>query len=223
MVNILVVEDDVKLNQIVCTYLNDSGFHAKSCLNAKEVSYKKGEYIYREGDIMQEAGIILGGKVHLQQDDFWGNRNIMSAIGEGSSFAEAFACADEAVLNISVVAESPCTVLFLDVKRILTLCPVSCRHHSRIIRNLLSDIANKNLQFNEKITHLGQRTTRGKLLSYLSTEARKHDSFEFDIPFSRQQMADYLFVERSGLSMELCKMRNEGLLEFNKNHFLLRE
>ena len=194
-----------------------------NCLNAKMKTYQKGNYLLRAGDKVESLGMMLSGSAMIMQEDFWGNRNIMSAIGEGSSFAEAFACADEAVLNISVVAESPCTVLFLDVKRILTLCPVSCRHHSRIIRNLLSDIANKNLQFNEKITHLGQRTTRGKLLSYLSTEARKHDSFEFDIPFSRQQMADYLLVERSGLSMELCKMRNEGLLEFNKNHFLLRE
>lgn len=194
-----------------------------NCLNAKMKTYQKGNYLLRAGDKIESLGMMLSGSAMIMQEDFWGNRNIMSAIGEGSSFAEAFACADEAVLNISVVAESPCTVLFLDVKRILTLCPVSCRHHSQIIRNLLSDIANKNLQFNEKITHLGQRTTRGKLLSYLSTEARKHDSFEFDIPFSRQQMADYLFVERSGLSMELCKMRNEGLLEFNRNHFLLRE
>lgn len=102
------------------------------------------------------------------------------------------------------------------------MCPSTCAHHSRIIRNLLSDLASKNLRFNEKVTHLGQRTTRAKLLSYLSAEAQRHGSAEFDIPFSRQQLADYLSVERSGLSLELCKMRNDGLLEFHKNHFLLK-
>lgn len=192
-----------------------------TCLKAKTADYPKGGYIFHAGDTAESLGLLLSGNVLIIQEDFWGNRNIMSSIGQGHCFAETFACAPGAVMNVSVVAESPCTVLFLNVKRILTLCPSSCSHHSRIIRNLLADLASKNLRFNEKLTHLGQRTTRGKLLSYLSAEAQKHNSTEFDIPFSRQQLADYLFVERSGLSLELCKMRDEGLLTFRRNHFVL--
>ena len=139
----------------------------------------------------------------------------------GQLFAEAFACSPGAVLNIAVAAEAPCTVLFLNVRRILTMCPTTCAHHSRMIRNLLSDLAGKNLRFTEKLTHMGQRTTREKLLSYLSAEAQRCGDAEFDIPYSRQQLADYLSVERSGLSAELCRMRDEGILAFHKNHFKL--
>lgn len=192
------------------------------CLNAKIVNFSKGEYILRPGDTVESIGLIVSGSIFIIQEDFWGNRNILSSIEQGQCFGETFACAPGAILNVSVVTQSQATVLFLNVKRILTICPSACAHHSRIIRNLLSDLANKNLRFNEKVTHLGQRTTRAKLLSYLSAEAQRHNRAEFDIPFSRQQLADYLSVERSGLSLELCKMRDEGLLEFNKSHFILK-
>ena len=99
------------------------------------------------------------------------------------------------------------------------MCPSACSHHSRIIRNLLGELAEKNLRLNEKLTHMGQRTTRAKLMSYFSAEAQRRGGYEFDIPFSRQQLADYLGVERSGLSVELGKMRDEGLLDFHKSHF----
>ena len=112
--------------------------------------------------------------------------------------------------------------MFLNVKRVLTVCPSACEHHSRIIRNLLSELAEKNLRFSEKLTHMGQRTTRAKLLSYFSAEAQKRGTYEFDVPFSRQQLADYLAVERSGLSLELGKLRDEGLIEFHKSHFVLK-
>ena len=123
---------------------------------------------------------------------------------------------------MSIIAETPVTVLLLNIKRVLNMCPFACAHHSRIIRNLLGELAEKNLRFGEKLTHMGQRTTRGKLLSYLSAEAQRLGRYEFDIPFSRQQLADYLAVERSGLSLELGKMRREGLLDFQKNHFVLK-
>ena len=121
-------------------------------------------------------------------------------------------------LNVSVMAEAPVIVMFLDVARILNVCPSACAHHSRIIRNLLGELAEKNLRFSEKLTHMGQRSTRAKLMSYLSAEAQRLGRYEFDIPFSRQQLADYLGVERSGLSLELGKMCREGLLDFHKSH-----
>lgn len=194
-----------------------------TCMGAKSIEYEKGSYILHAGDIVDALGLILSGDVLIIQEDFWGNRNIMSSMGQGQCFAETFACASGTVLNVSVVAESSCTIMFLNVKQILTTCPSNFALHGRLIRNLLSDLAVKNLRFNEKLTHLGQRTTRAKLLSYLSAEAQQHNSFEFDIPFSRQQLADYLFVDRSGLSLELCKMRDEGLLEFKRNHFILNQ
>lgn len=192
------------------------------CLEVRPETFQKDEYILRAGDRVEAFGVVITGKVMIIQEDFWGNRNILAAVGAGHCFAETFACSPGAVLNVSVIAETNVQVLFLNVKRILTTCPSTCSHHSRMIRNLLSELAEKNLRLNEKITHLGQRSRRAKILSYLSAEAQRHGRAEFDIAFSRQQLADYLSVDRSGLSMELSRMQEEGLLEYRKNHFVLK-
>ena len=192
------------------------------CLEVRPETFQKDEYILRAGDRVEAFGLVITGKVLIIQEDFWGNRNILAAVGAGHCFAETFACSPGAVLNVSVIAETNVQVLFLNVKRILTTCPSTCSHHNRMIRNLLSELAEKNLRLNEKITHLGQRSRRAKILSYLSAEAQRHGSAEFDIAFSRQQLADYLSVDRSGLSMELSRMQEEGLLEYRKNHFVLK-
>ena len=191
-------------------------------LDAHEMTYDKENYILHCGEQVKEMGLLVSGGLLIVQEDFWGNRNILAAVGAGHCFAETFACSPGAVLNVSVIAETNVQVLFLNVKRILTTCPSTCSHHSRMIRNLLSELAEKNLRLNEKITHLGQRSRRAKILSYLSAEAQRHGSAEFDIVFSRQQLADYLSVDRSGLSMELSRMQEEGLLEYRKKHFVLK-
>ena len=193
-----------------------------SCLRAEKKDFPKEAFILRAGDTADAIGLVLSGTVLIVQEDIWGNRNILSKAGPGQTFAAAYACAPGSRLNVSVIAETPVTALFLNVKRVLNVCPSACSHHSRIIRNLLGELAEKNLRFNEKLTHMGQRTTRSKIMSYLSAEAQRLGTYEFDIPFSRQQLADYLAVERSGLSLELGKMKKDGLLDYNKNHFVLR-
>lgn len=193
-----------------------------SCLETREERFPKDTFLLRTGDTAESIGLVLSGSVLVVQEDIWGNRNILSKAGPGQTFAAAYACAPGSLLNVSVLAETPVTAMFLNVKRVLNVCPSACEHHSRIIRNLLSELAEKNLRFGEKLTHMGQRTTRAKLMSYFSAEAQRLGSYEFDIPFSRQQLADYLAVERSGLSLELGKMRSEGLLDFHKSHFILK-
>ena len=193
-----------------------------SCLDAKKESFPKDAFLLRAGDTAESIGLVLSGSVLVIQEDIWGNRNILSKAGPGQTFAAAYACAPGSVLSASVVAETPVTVMLLNVGRVLNVCSSACSHHSRIIRNLLGELAEKNLRLSEKLTHMGQRSTRAKLMSYLSAEAQRLGRYEFDVPFSRQQLADYLAVERSGLSLELGKMRAEGLLDFHKNHFVLR-
>ena len=193
-----------------------------SCLDTKTESFLKDAFLLRAGDTAESIGLVLSGNVLIVQEDIWGNRNILSKAGPGQTFAAAYACAPGSVLNVSALAETPVTAMFLNVKRVLNVCPSACAHHSRIIRNLLGELAEKNLRFGEKLTHMGQRTTRAKLMSYFSAEAQRLGTYEFDIPFSRQQLADYLAVERSGLSQELGKMRGEGLLSFRKSHFVLK-
>lgn len=193
-----------------------------ACFDAKKESFSKETFLLRAGDTAESIGLVLSGRVLIIQEDIWGNRNILSGAGQGQTFATAYACAPGSVLEVSVFAETPVTVLFLNLKRVLNMCPSVCTYHSRIIRNLLGELAEKNLRFSEKLAHMGQRTTRAKLMSYFSAEVQRFGKYEFDIPFSRQQLADYLAVERSGLSAELGKMRKEGLLDFRRNHFILK-
>lgn len=210
-------------NAAVFSGVTDNEIEAMlDCLGAKEETFAKSQYILREGDAPDLLGLVLSGSALIIQEDFWGNRNIIGKVQPSGLFAEEFACSPGATMNIAVVAEEDCKVLWLGASRILTTCPSACSHHSRMIRNLLSELAAKNLKLNEKLTHIGQRTTREKVLSYLSAEAQKHNGREFDITFNRQQLADYLSVERSALSAELSKLRNEGMIEFDKNHFVLK-
>lgn len=191
------------------------------CLGAKVVSCAKGEFLLHTGDAPEAVGLLLSGSLLVLQEDYWGNRNIRTRIAPGRAFAEPFACIPGAVMDVSVQADESCTVLWLQASRILTTCPTSCPCHSRIIRNLVSDLAENNLRANEKLTHLCKRTTREKLLSYLSAEAQRQGKTDFIIPFNRQQLADYLSVERSAMSAALSKMQQEGLLTMQRSHFTL--
>ena len=189
-------------------------------LAARTAAYSRGETILHAGEPVEVLGVVLEGTALVVQEDFWGSRSLLTALGPGQCFAETFACAPGLPLNVSVVTEGPVTVLFLNVRRLLDRTD---HHGEKLAHNLLIEMARKNVAFSRKLTHLGQRSTRAKVLSYLSEQARQQGSHEFDIPFSRQQLADYLLVERSGLSQTLCAMRDEGLLDFHKNHFILNE
>ena len=190
-------------------------------LHGERRAFERDECLLRAGDPAKAFGILLSGGALVRQEDFWGNRNILSEILPGHIFGEAFACSPGSVLNVSVFAEKESEVLWLSVGRILTTCPTACPHHSRMIRNLLSDLAEKNLRLNEKLTHMGQRKTREKIMSYLSSQAQKSGKSQFEIPFNRQQLADYLSVERSAMSLELSKLKSEGIIDFDKNRFKL--
>ena len=181
-----------------------------SCLGAEERSYEKEEMIYRAGNTVTSLGVVMHGSVMIVNDDLWGNRSILDRVEPGQIFAETYACV-------------PGEVLFLNVGKMLSQCPNSCGHHTQLIRNLLAISAQKNLQLSRRIFNTSSKSIRGRLLSYLSDQAVKNESERFDIPFNRQQLADYLGVDRSALSAELGKMQREGLLEFRKNHFHLYE
>ena len=191
------------------------------CIEARTSHYRRGACILPFGRQVEALGLVLSGGILIVQEDFWGNRNLLGRFAPGQIFAEAYACTPQAVMNAAVLSETDSMVMWLNIKRILTLCPMACGHHSRMIHNLLGDLAEKNLMLSEKATHMGQRTTRAKLLSYLSAESRRQGAGEFHIPFNRQQLADYLSVERSAMCAELSKLRRQGLLEYEKNRFRL--
>lgn len=191
------------------------------CVNATVLPKVKDEYIFRTGDSTEYMGLVLSGSVLTVQEDLWGHRNIIDRIGPGECFAEPFAATPGAVLNISVVAAENAEIMLFNMARLLQTCPSACAHHNKLIRNLVSVMAQKVLSLNSKITHMGKRSTRDKLLSYLSSEAIRQGKLSFDIPYDRQQLADYLCVERAAMSNELSKLQKEGRLRTSRNHFQL--
>ena len=185
------------------------------CLDARERAYEKGAWLLRRGEWTDRLGLVLSGTVHILREDFWGSRSIVGLAGPGEIVAESYALAGEP-LEVSVLAASDARVLFLRVETALTGC-------GQLTRNLTALLAEKNLTLTRKMRHMARRTTREKLLSYLSAQALRSGGPEFDIPMDRQQLADYLAVDRSAMSAALGKLRDEGVLEFRKNHFRLLE
>ena len=191
------------------------------CLQARLRTFKKGEYVYREGEHLSNIAVLAEGNLHVQRDDYWGNRSIINQVAVGEMFGEAYVGPDSGAILNDVVAVEDSTVIFFDVRRILTTCPSACRFHSMVVQNLFFTISERNRKLVQKLGHMSKRSTREKLISYLSEEAKKHNSGTFTIPFNRQQMADFLSVDRSAMSSELGKMRGEGLISFEKNRFTL--
>ena len=184
-------------------------------------TFAKHEVIFRAGSRVQEIGIVLHGAVHIENLDLWGTKSILSSIAAGQAFAETYAFCGDALMVDATAAES-CEVLFLHTAA-LTDPRVEPAVRSTLLRNLLAVSMRKNLSLSQRIFCTTPKTVRGRLLTYFSAQAAKTGSMAFEVPFNRQQMADYLNLDRSALSKELCKMRDEGLLEFEKNHFVLRQ
>ena len=176
--------------------------------------YEKGEYILRSGDSISSIGLVLEGSTLVISEDFWGDRDILSEISVGEIFGESYAASDEMHLLVNVVAAQDVVVMFLDVRHMIAA-------HTKLIQNLVSVLADKNILLTNKIQHMTQKKIKDKILSYLSQVAKEKRSSTFDIPFNREELADYLSVDRSALSNELSKLRDAGILIFKKNHFEL--
>lgn len=176
-------------------------------------TYRKGDLLLRAGERNAQMGLVLSGTLHILREDFWGGRTIVGLAEPGEVFAESFALANEP-LEVTVLAMQDTTVLFLDAGR-------ACAHSPQFAANLLTMLAGKNLSLTRKMGFMARKTTREKLLSYLSAQAMRVGKAEFDIPLDRQQLADFLAVDRSAMSAVLGKLRQEGVLTVQKNHFHL--
>ena len=185
------------------------------CLRAVERTYKKGAVILPEGTPTEQLGVVLSGRVIIEMGDVWGNNSVLSSVGAGGIFAEAYACAPGEPLMVNVTAAEDTEVL--------EPCAKVCPRHLRLLRNLLTLSAGKNLQLSRRVLHTSPKSIRKRLLSYFSECIKRTGSYEFDIPYNRQQLADYLNVERSALSNELSLMQRDGLIRYEKNHFAVTE
>ncbi len=193
------------------------------CLDARQHSYTKGSTVLHAGKTTTCMGLVLEGTVRLENVDYWGNRTIRALAGPGQTFAEVYACEPGLPLDINVVATTDVTVLLMDVGKITTMCSSSCTFHSKLIRNLLGAVAQRAYTLTRKIEHLSKRTTRDKLLSYLSEQAKNAGSSRFSLPYDRQELADYLSVDRSAMCAELSRMRKEGIVDYHRNQFELMQ
>ena len=193
------------------------------CLDAREKVLKQGEFVFRMGDEVRLVYIIVSGSMHIIDEDFWGNRTIIETMPALTLFAEAYVFAEREKHLVSVVAAEDSLILEIDPTKLFGTCPSGCDFHVRLTKNALCIVSEKIVRLTEKLGHIIQRTTREKILSYLSKCAKLEQSSTFYIPYSRQELADYLGVDRSALSHELSKLSKKGLLRFRKNHFELLE
>ncbi len=191
------------------------------CLGGAVSRYEDGQAIFREGDEADRLGIVLSGGAQVTRTDFNGTRSVLTEVGPGEMFAEAFAFAGVGHIGVDVTAVGDTEVLLLNAQRLAHTCGNACAFHNSLILNLLGVMASKNLTMNRKLQITSRRTTREKLLTYLEMQARQAGSATFDIPFDRQALADFLEVDRSGLSSEIGKLRREGVLKSERNRFTL--
>lgn len=193
-----------------------------TCLSAEERTYGKEAYIYRAGDVTGRLGVVMEGAVNIIKDDVWGNRKIIENIGRGQIFGETYACLKGEPLMVDVQASERSRILFMDVNRILTTCSSSCDFHNRLIRSLMYVLAGKNLMLTKKMDIITPKSLRERVMVYLSQESVKQGSRTITVPFNRQQMADYLSVDRSALSAELSRMQRDGVISYEKNRFTIQ-
>ena len=191
------------------------------CLGARVVHGEKKETLLCEGASAREFGIVLSGLVQIVRVDYYGNRSLVDEIAPSGMFCETFACANAETIPVDVVVKEEGDMMFIDCRHITHICSHACSHHQQMIYNLMRAVAVRNIQYDQKLEILSQRTTRDKLMMYLNLKAKQYGCDSFEIPYDRQELADYLEVDRSGLSAEISKLRREGILKSEKNRFTL--
>jgi CRP/FNR family transcriptional regulator, dissimilatory nitrate respiration regulator len=193
-----------------------------NCLGAAVRQFESGSVIFHAGDTTESMGLVLSGAVTIESIDLNGKKSILGHNGPGELFAETYACIPGEPLMVDVCTSGQTEILFLHAQRMLTTCPHGCSYHRTLIRSLLAVTAKKNLALSQRMLYTAPRSIRERLISYLSSMMHRSGSPSFTIPFDRQQLADYLNVDRSALSHELSKMTEEGILTTNKNYFVLK-
>lgn len=192
-----------------------------SCLNANFTHYDKGQYIILQGDNLKHIGILITGNLQIIKEDSQGNPTILTELNSGNLFAETLVCAQVPYSPVSVLSSEHSDVILLDFNRIMNICTSACDFHTQIIKNMLLILAGKNIMLNNKLDCISQRSIRDKVLHYLNNFAQRCNSNTFDLPYNRQELADYLCVDRSALSSSLARLKDEGIINFHKNHFTL--
>lgn len=187
------------------------------CIEGRVQKYQKGAVIQLVRTPVKTVGLVVSGMVQVLREDIDGKQNLMAELGEGELFGEVFACAGVSHSPVTVLASESCEVLHLNYRKVITTCSSTCSFHQRLIENMLTLIAKKNLLLNQKIDILSRRTTRERLLLFF--DSQRQGAPRFTISFSREELAAYLCVERSAMAAELSKMQREGVIRYERNSF----
>ena len=189
------------------------------CIGYHIGTFQKGDIVAFEEENIKHIGILLSGSVDMVKEDLWGNKTILLRLHKNELFGETFACGDNPMTTVSFMVSEDARILFLPFHRVLCSCTMASEFHHRLTENMVYTIANRNRELMQKIEVLSKRTIREKLLAYLSGQAQLHNCRYFEIPLGRLELADYLCVDRSALTRELAKMKEEGLLDYHRNWF----
>lgn len=191
------------------------------CVEGRIQAYQKGTVIQLAGNPVKTVGFVISGRVQILREDSNGKQNLLTELHEGELFGEVFACAGISHSPVTVLASESCQVFHLNYRKIITTCPSACAFHHQLIENMLTLMAQKNLMLNRKLELLSKRTTRERLLLFF--DQHRQGMRRFTIPFSREELAAYLCVERSAMSAELSKMQRENLIRYERNNFEMVE
>jgi len=192
-----------------------------SCIGARKKSVGKGRILLLAGDAPRNVGIVISGQVHVVREDHDGNRSLMAVLTSGDIFAEALCCAGVPESPVTVIADTDSSVVLLDFERILHTCTNACPFHRKLLENMLKLLAGKNLMLQNHMEILSMKSIRARVLRYIESFAPKQGQEVF-IPLNREELANYLCVDRSALSHELMKMKKDGLIEYRKNRFVMK-
>ena len=190
-----------------------------SCIGYHIGTFQKGEIVAFEGDNLKHIGIVLSGSVDMVKEDLWGNKTMLVRMRKDELFGETFACGEDNLSVVTFVVSEEAKILFMPFARVMHSCTMACEFHHRLIENMVKVIANKNRDLMQKVDVVSKRTIREKLLAYLSIQAQRQNSRYFEIPMGRVELAEYLCIDRSALTRELVKMKEDGLIDYDKNCF----
>ncbi len=193
------------------------------CSSARMASYQKEECVFMQGDPLSQVGIVVSGKARIQREDFHGNTIILTGLEAGDLFGEAFVCAGIPKVSVSLWAVTPLEVVFVDYQKAISPCSSSCPFHQKLVANMLKLMAQRLLMLNEKIDIIQKTTIRAKLMAFFELRMRQEGGRHFTVPFNRNELAEYIGVNRSAMSRELWNMKADGLIDFAKNQFTVLE
>ena len=196
---------------------NNEVLELLKCIGIKTKVFKKGTVIVKQTGKIDFLGVVLSGNATISKTDTMGNKTIVEELKMNDIFGHNIVCCGLNKSPVDIIANNECEVLFLPFEKVVTPCEKLCPYHMQLIKNVMKMISKRNSLLNDKIDIIGQKTTRDKILALLETY--KNGEKVFSIPYSREEMAKFLHVDRSAMSRELCRMRDEGILRFNKNHF----